>query len=127
MAEQAEHPERVRRPPVALVAVDHHGVVPADPLGGHQCGEAGTVDVVAGHLVVQVGVPVDLDRAREVAGLVQQDVLVALYHHQPGRLQVRRQPGRGDQPSGVGELGQPRVVIERDCHAEPPPRLAPGI
>ena len=40
--------------------------------------EAGLVDEVALDRVLQVGVPVDLDRARDVADVVEQHVLVGL-------------------------------------------------
>ena len=39
------------------------------------------VDVVPHDRVVEVGVPVELDRAGDVAGVVQQHVLVGLEHH----------------------------------------------
>ena len=68
------------------------------PLGRHQRGEAGAVDVVAGHRVVQIEVPVDLHRPRDVAGLVQQDVLVALHDDQAGVAEVLGQPLGADQP-----------------------------
>jgi hypothetical protein len=58
MPEQLEHPQRVGRPPVVLVAVDHDGVVARDAALGHQPGEARAVHVVAGDRVVEVGVPV---------------------------------------------------------------------
>src|SRR5699024_5975446 len=78
MPEQREDPQRVGRPPVRLVAVDHHGGLAGDAGGVHELREAGAVDVVAGDGVVEVQVPVDLHRAGDVAGLVQQHVLVGL-------------------------------------------------
>ena len=53
------------------------------PRGRHDLGEPLAVDVVAGHRVVEVGVPVDLDRARDVPGVVEQDVLVGLEDDDP--------------------------------------------
>ena len=117
VAEQGEHPQRVGGPPVALVAVDHHGRVPADSLAPHQVGERVAVEVVALHLVVQLGVPVDLDRAGDVAGVVEQHVLVALHHHQARGAQVLGQPVGGDQALGVGVLGKLRGVVQRQVHA----------
>jgi len=76
MPEQGEHPQGVGRPPVALVAVDHHGVVTGYALAVHESGELLAADVVANPGVVEVGVPVDLDRTRDVTDVVEQHVLV---------------------------------------------------
>ena len=76
------------------------------PLRAHQRREAGRVDVVARDRVVELGVPVDLDRAGDVAGLVEQDVLVRLDDHQPRIAQVLRQPVGGNQPLRVGVVGK---------------------
>ncbi len=114
VAEQAEHPQGVGRPPVALVAVDDHRGFPADPLAGHQVGERGAVDVVTADRVVEVEVPVHLDRAGDVAGVVEQHVLVGLHDHEPGVAEVRGQPVGGDQPLRVRVLGDLGVVVERD-------------
>ena len=64
------------------------------PFSPHQGGEALGVDVVARDRVVQVGVPVDLDRAGDVAGVVEQDVLVGLDDHEAGVVEVLGQPRR---------------------------------
>ncbi len=106
MAEQGEHPQRIRRPPVALVAVDHHGVVAGDALAVHQLGELLAGDVVAHPRVVEVGVPVDLDRAGNMADVVEQHVLVGFHDGQTGSAHVGGQPVGGDQPFGVGVAGQ---------------------
>ncbi len=76
VAEQLEHPERVARPPVVLVAVEHDGGVPgrADPR--HQLLEAGARDVVTADLVVQVRRPVHVHRAGDVSGRIEQGVFV---------------------------------------------------
>ena len=49
--------------------------IPREPI---DLGEAGPVDVVAGDRVVEVEVPVDLEGSRDVAGVVEQHVLVGL-------------------------------------------------
>ena len=116
VAEQREHPQRVRGPPVALVAVDHDGVIARDALAVHQFGELGAVDVVADVGVVEVGVPVDLHRARNVAGVVEQHVFVGLDDGQPGPAEVARQPVGGDQAFRVGEIGQGGIGIGRQRH-----------
>ena len=74
-----EDPQGVGGPPVVLVAVDHDRVVAADALARRSsAAKPLAVDVVAGDGVVQLGVPVDLDRARDVPGLVEQHVFVGL-------------------------------------------------
>jgi hypothetical protein len=61
-AEEPEHPEGVRRPPVVLVAVEDDRVRRVDPEAPHERLELRPVDVVADGVVVEVGVPVDLLR-----------------------------------------------------------------
>jgi hypothetical protein len=119
MPEQGAHPQGVGGPPVGLVAVEHDRGVGGDALGRHQPGKALAVDVVAGDRVVEVGVPVELDRARDVAGLIQQHVLIRLGHHQVGVLKVLGQPGRGHQALGMGVGTQllGRVVLHHRAHA----------
>ena len=116
VAEQGEHPQRVGGPPVALVAVDHDGVVAGDALAVHQLGELRAVDVVAYVRVVEVGVPVDLHRARDVAGVVEQHVLVGLDDGQPGPAEIARQPVGGDQAFRMGVIGQGGIGIGRQRH-----------
>ena len=69
-------------------------------------GEAGAGEVVPADLIVEFGVPVDLHRAGDVAGVVEQHVFVGFDHDQPGFAQVLRQPLGGDQPLGM------RVLLE---------------
>ena len=78
--------------------------------------EALAVDVVADDRIVQLGVPVDLDRAGDVAGLVEEDVLVGFDHHQAWVVQVLRQPVGCDQLLGMGVFGELGIGIERDGH-----------
>ena len=52
------------------------------PLAAARAAKRLAVDVIAGDLVVQVSVPVDLDGARDMAGFVEQDILVGLNHHE---------------------------------------------
>ena len=120
MPEEGEHPQRVGRPPVALVAVDDHGVVAGDALTVHQLGELLTVDVVAHVRIVEVGVPVDLHRAGNVAGVVEQYVLIGLDDDQPRPAQIARQPIGGDQPFGVGVGGEGGIGVCRKRHEYEP-------
>src|ERR1700744_3474986 len=97
VADQREDPQRVGRPPVALVAVDHHGVIARDALAIHQLGELLAADVIADSRVVEIGVPVDLDGAGDVPDVVEQDILVGLHDRQTGGAQVGGDPVGGDQ------------------------------
>jgi hypothetical protein len=109
VAEQRGDPQGVRRPPVVPVAVDHERGIPADAFLRHQPREPGPVHVIPGDRVVQLGVPVQLDRARDVPRLVQQHVLVGLGDHQPGVAEVLGHPAGADQHLGPGvvlELGR---------------------
>lgn len=115
VTEQREHPQRIGGPPIALVAIDHHGVIAGDALAVHQFGELLAVDVVAHPWVVEVGVPVDLDGAGNMADVVEQDVLVGFDDRQARRAHVCRQPVGGHEPfgMGVGRQGGARVCGKR--------------
>lgn len=106
VTEEGEDPEGVGGPPVVLVAVDDDRVRAIDALAAQQLGEALAVDVVAHHGVVELGVPVDLHRSRDVAGLVEQDVFIGLDDHQTRRSQPFREPLRGHEAARFGILGE---------------------
>ena len=72
------------------------------PLAAQSSAKLFGVEVVAGHLVVQLGVPVDLDRAGDVAGVVEQHVLVGLDDDEALVAEVLGQPLGGDQALRVG-------------------------
>src|SRR5699024_10106484 len=96
-----------------------HGGLAGDAGGVHELREAGAVDVVAGDGVVEVQVPVDLHRAGDVAGLVQQHVLVGLDDDQVLGAAVGEligEPLRGHQLLGVGVVLQGRSRISRNGH-----------
>ncbi|MNW57327.1 hypothetical protein D3C74_351230 [compost metagenome] len=116
MAEQREDPRRVRGPPVVLVAVQDDRGVARDALGAQELGEALAVEVVAQVGVVEVGVPVDLDRARDVPGLVEQHVLVGLDDDHVLVVQVLGEPVRGDEAVGVGVGGDLLGRVEGSGH-----------
>ena len=60
--EQREDPQRVGGPPVEVVAVEHHGVSRTMPFADMSAANALGVEVVSGQRIVEVHVPVDLDR-----------------------------------------------------------------
>ena len=91
VAVQLEVPVRVRGEPVVVAAVQHDGVLVADAALGEQRLELLLVDEVPTDRVLQVGLPVDLDRAGDVATVVRRGVLVDLdQHHVRCRLRAPR-------------------------------------
>ena len=67
--------------------------------------------------------PVDLDRAGDVAGVVEQDVLVGLDDGETGPADVAGQPVGGDQPFGVGVGGEGGMRV---CGQRHPASLPDG-
>jgi hypothetical protein len=116
VAEEREHPEGVCGPPVVLVAVDDDRRVSRDALRAEQCGELLVVDVVADDGVVEVGVPVDLHRSRDVSGLVEEHVFIGFDHDEAGFTEVFGEPLGGDETLWVGVLGELRCGVELGGH-----------
>ena len=119
VAEELEDPRGVGGPPVGAVAVNDDGVLARDAARAHQLGEGGAVDEVAAHGVVEVAAPIDAQRTRDVADVVQEGVLVGLDDFQPVDAEARGQPRGGDELFGVGELLEQRVRVMLDAHAVP--------
>ncbi len=71
-----ECPEGVAGPPVTFVAVENHDRLGRDSFRGTKPGEGFFVDVVAADGILQIGVPVDLNGARNVALRIEKHVLV---------------------------------------------------
>ena len=78
VAVELEVPVGVGGEPVVVAAVEDHGVVVADAPLGQQRLELRLVDEVAADLVLEVGGPVELDGALDVALVVRRGVLVDL-------------------------------------------------
>ena len=97
-----------------------------DALRAEQRGERLAVDVVALHRVVEVGVPVDLDRAGDVAGLVEQDVLVGLDDDEAGRRRGARRATRCE-TSRSGCAYSANFGADRGRRSCVPPGVAPEI
>ena len=76
VSEQTERPERVAGPPVRFVAVENTGRFGRDPVATAKFGEFFRRDVIANHRILQIGPPIDVDRAGNVTGVVKQDVLI---------------------------------------------------
>jgi hypothetical protein len=75
---EPEVPVGVGGEPVVVTAVEQHGVLVRDAPLGQQVLEAGLVHEVPADRVLQVLLPVDLDRARDVPLVVGAGVLVYL-------------------------------------------------
>ena len=75
------------------------------PLRLQSSAKAGGVDVIAHGLVLQILAPVDVHRAGDVAGIVEQHVFIALDDAQAGILEVLGEPGGAHQHFGVGIVG----------------------
>ncbi len=60
--------------------------------------------------------PVDLDRARYVAGVIEEHVLVRLDDDDVGVVEMLAKPVGGDQFLGVGVILELRGVVERCGH-----------
>ena len=76
MTEELEDPERICCPPVIFIAVEDDGGLVADTVAGHEVGETLAIQVIAAEFVVQVADPIDLDRAGNVALIVEENVFV---------------------------------------------------
>ena len=118
VAVELEVPVRVRREPVVVAAVEHDGVVVADAALGQQLLELLLVDEVAAHRVLQVLLPVELDRPGDVAAVVRGGVFVDLDQHDVVVAAVLFDP------VGVDEYFLPaHVVLAPEFVGDPPGRM----
>jgi len=97
VAVELELPVRVRGEPVVVAAVEHDGVVVGDALGGQELLELLLGRDVATHRVLQLGGPVDLHGAGEVAAVVGGGVLVDLDEDDAFRAEILLGPVGGDE------------------------------
>ncbi len=81
MTEKLEYPECIGGPPVTFVSIKNHGGVSADATALHKRFEASSVYIVTSDSVVEIGVPIDLDRAWNVSGFVEQNILVGFNYN----------------------------------------------
>ena len=104
VAVELEVPVGVGGEPVVVAAVEHDGVVVGDAPLGQQRLELLLVDEVAADLVLQVGLPVELDRALDVALVVGRGVLVDLDQDDAGGVEVVLHPLGGDERVVAGHV-----------------------
>ncbi len=114
MAKELKNPERIRCPPVVLVTIEHNGGIVADALLAHQRFEPLFVQVIAHQRIVKVAHPVDLNCARNMAQVVQQNIFVAF--DQPN-VRIVEMLGH---PVGLDEHLWPGVGLISLCHALSP-------
>lgn len=117
VAEEGEDPQCVGGPPVGFVAVEDDGVVLADTQAAHQAGEVLSVDEVADVGVEEVFVPVEAERAGDVADVVEEAVSAAFEDTEPWVVEVFSEPFGGDEALWVRVVVEPRVVIVGRGHA----------
>ena len=101
MAVQLEVPVRVGGEPVVVAAVEDHGVVVGDTPVGQQLGELLGVDEVTSDRVLQIGTPVQLHRAGDVAAVVGAGVFVDLDEDDVVGIEIALGPVGGDQDVGA--------------------------
>ena len=111
MSKERENPEGVGSPPVALVSIDYDSGVPRNTLCAHDFGESRAIDVVTHDGVIEICVPVNLDRPGDMSYFVQEDVLVRLDDDNVRFEKASRQPFRTHERLGVSVLSEFRVVI----------------
>ncbi len=115
VAVELEVPVGVGGEPVVVAAVEHDGVVVADALLRQQLLELLLVDEVAADLVLQFGLPVQLDGAGDVAAVVGGGVFVDLDEHDPVGVQVLLGPvGRDERVCAAHVVLLDVVVMDAD-------------
>jgi hypothetical protein len=106
VTKEGEDPERVGGPPVALIAIDHDGVIARNSFAGHQVREGLSLQVIPNNGIIEFGVPIDFDGARNVPGVIQQDVLIGFENYQSFGPLVGFKPLGGDEAFGVSVTGE---------------------
>ncbi len=107
MAVQLEVPVRVGGEPVVVAAVENDGVVVGDAAIAEQLGELLGVDEVTTDRVLQIGTPVQLHRAGDVAVVVGAGVFVDLDEDHVVGIEIALGPVGGDQDVGACHMGDP--------------------
>ena len=111
VAVELEVPVGVGGEPVVVAAVEHDGVVVGDAALGEQRLELLLVDEVAADLVLEVGRPVELDGALDVALVVGGGVLVDLDEDDAVGVEVVLDPLGGDERVLAAHGGVLLVVV----------------
>jgi len=109
VAEQLEDPEGIRRPPVALVAIEDHSRLRRDGDARSQGLKPFAIQIVAPDRVVQIGRPVNLHRSRDMPGGIQQRIFIRFNDAHRRIVQVRGHPPGGNQHIRA------RIAARFDC------------
>ena len=76
MSEQPECPERVASPPVRLVTIENASRVGRDSVFAAKLSKLFRLNIIPDHRILEVGAPIDMDRAGDVSRIVKEDVLI---------------------------------------------------
>ncbi|CNZ29293.1 Uncharacterised protein [Mycobacterium tuberculosis] len=107
MAVELEIPVRVGGEPIVVAAVQDHRVLVGDATLGQQLGELLGVDEVTFDRILQVGAPVQLDRAGNMVTVICTGVLVHFDENDLRRVQIALSPVGGDQDIAACHGGNP--------------------
>ena len=113
-----KHPGAPGRKPVVGIAIKHDGGVVAHATLGEQLLKRLLADNVAAHLVIQIVVPGEVDRTRNMRPLIQPRVHAHLDHPHIGPLQVGSQPFGADQRARrhrLRRVGKGRASAPNGC------------
>src|SRR6267378_990075 len=90
--EQSKGPKRVTGPPIGFVAIEYTGRFGRDPVATTYFGKFLGRDVITNDGILQIRPPIDVNRSRDVSGIVEQNILVRLDDADVRVPQVFRQP-----------------------------------
>src|SRR5947207_14508724 len=78
MSEQPKRPKRVARPPVRFVPVKNARGLGRDAVAAAKPREFFRRNIIANHWVLEIGAPIDMHRARNMPGVVKQNIFIRL-------------------------------------------------
>ena len=112
MAKQPERPKRVTRPPVRLVAVENASGVRRNAITAAKPRKFFRRNIIANHRVLKIGAPIDVHRARNMPGVVEQNVFIGLDDTDSFIIEMFLQP------VGLNECFRMRVFSWMRSHRE---------
>ena len=87
-----EQPERIAGIPVVLITIEDYRCIVANPPTAHKLLEFLLMQKVAGHLILYIDMPVELDSSRNVANFVEQDIFINLDQADTGIVEMFGNP-----------------------------------
>src|SRR5690242_16409703 len=122
-SKELKHPECVRCPPVVLVTVKNHRGVFVDAFFTEKLLKLLRGHIIADDWIVQILVPIDLLCAGNMAGVVKENVFIALDDSDARIVEMRSEPVRADENfrvhvplAGDGWIGGRCVGCDRRPH-----------